>query len=507
MQVAIIVLALAIPLAALAGYFIRKVAAKSQADSAEAKVQETINEAKSKAQSILLEAKEKALAAVETAKKEEQQRLAQLVNSERRIERKEEQVERMRDEVEKKHAALVAKADEIRAIRKQTEELHGQQVAVLEKSAAMSKDEAQAVLLERIEKEYQEKLLSRIKKLEEAETQQFEERARNIVALAIQRIATEVAQERTATLVEIPNDEVKGRIIGKEGRNIKTFEKLTGTEIVVDETPGSIIISGFNPIRRHVAKLALEKLIVDGRIHPTRIEEMVQAAKQEIAQKIKEAGRAAVYELGLTDFDPKLVQLIGRLMFRTSYGQNVLQHSIEAAHMARIMADEIGADARIVKAGALLHDIGKAVDHEIQGGHADISVNICQKFGLDPRITHAVEAHHGDIPARTPEAVIVQVAEAISAARPGARRDSYEEYIKKLEGLENIANSFTGVEKSFAIQAGREVRVIVRAEDVDDIGAHNLAKQIAEKIEKEMTYPGEIKVNVLRETRAVEYAR
>lgn len=490
-----------------AGYAIRKVVAKSQGETAELKTEKLLTEAKAEAQQILLDAKDKSLQLTEEVKREESERLERIKQSEDRVLKREESIDRKMDELEKRNHEITERAQKVKEIKAQLEEIRAQQLEKLEKVAALPKERAEQIVLERVERDMNESVESRMKKIEKLGVDEMREKALNTLTLAMQRMSHDVASERTATIVELPSDDVKGRIIGKEGRNIKHIEKLTGIEIVVDDTPGAIIISGFNPVRRHVAKLAIEKLIADGRIHPSKIEECVESAKQEIALKMKEAGEAACYELGIVDFDPKLVQLLGRLIFRTSYGQNVLKHSLEMAHMAEIIAKEIGADVNIAKRGALLHDIGKAVDHEIEGTHTQIGANIGKKFNLDPRIIHCIESHHDDPKPTTPEALITQTVDAISASRPGARRNSFEEYVQKLEELENLATSFEGVEKCYAIQAGREIRVFVTPDKIDDVRARQLAKDIAKKIEEELKYPGEIKVNLLREMKIVEYAR
>ncbi|MEK7582545.1 MAG: ribonuclease Y, partial [Patescibacteria group bacterium] len=359
----------------------------------------------------------------------------------------------------------------------------------------------------KVEEEYHDDLYQQLKKLDNENREEIDKKAREILTMSIQRYAGSHIADATTTIVNLPSDELKGKIIGKEGRNIKTIERLTGVDVIIDDTPGTLVISGFDPVRRQIAKLALDKLIVDGRIHPTKIEEMVEKAKVEINVKIKEAGEAALFETGVGIVDPKLVYLLGRLAFRTSFGQNVLVHSIEMAHVASMLAAEIGADVQVAKKGALFHDIGKAVDHEVQGTHVEIGRKILQKFNVDERVIRAMESHHEEYPYSTLESRIVQTADAISGARPGARRDSVEIYLKRLEDLERIAGSFDGVEKSYAIQAGRELRIFVMPTKIDDLSAMKLARDIAKKIESEMKYPGEIKVNVIRETRAIEYAR
>jgi len=377
----------------------------------------------------------------------------------------------------------------------------------LEKIAKLSKDQAKDELLKIIENQYQKELFEQLKKLEKERKEELEKKARDIMVSAMQRLDSSQIAEVTSTIVSLPSDEMKGRIIGKEGRNIKTLERLTGVDVIIDETPETLVISGFDPVRRQIAKLALEKLMADGRIQPARIEEMVEKAKQEIDEKIKEAGEAAVYDTGVVGLDPKLIQLLGRLRFRTSFGQNVLLHSIESAHLAGMLASELGADVTVAKKAALLHDIGKALDHEISGSHVEIGKRILEKFGIDEKVIKAMQAHHEEYPYETLESCIVQAAESVSAARPGARKETLENYLKRLEELEAIATSFSGVEKAYAIQAGREIRVFVTPEKVDDLKAYKLAKDISKEIEKELKYPGEIKVTVIRETRAIEYAR
>jgi len=371
----------------------------------------------------------------------------------------------------------------------------------------MSKSEAKERLFEQIGQEHEQELQQKLKYLENDGQEEIAKKAKNLMALAMQRYASSQATEMTTTTVTLPSDDLKGRIIGKEGRNIHVLEQLTGVEIIVDDTPGAITISGFNPIRRQIAKIALEKLLADGRIHPGRIEETVERAKKEISSKIKEAGEAAVYEVGVIGLDPKLIQLLGRLIFRTSYGQNVLLHSIEVAHLSVSLAAELGADTSLIKKAGLLHDIGKSVDHEVEGTHVDIGKRILEKFNINQEVIEAMQSHHEEYPASSLEGMIIQAADALSASRPGARKDTVENYLKRLEELEKIALNFEGVNKSYAIQAGREVRIFVQPEKIDDAAAQKLARNIAKRIEQELKYPGEIKINVIRETRAIEYAK
>jgi len=402
---------------------------------------------------------------------------------------------------------IAGKVKKLKVLKENLEDLHQQAVENLERIGGLTKNDARQELLEVVEKEYQKDLLERTKKLESEGVESFKKRAKEILTQAIQKFALSQAQEITTSIVSLPNEEIKGRIIGKEGRNIRTLEKLTGVEIVVDETPETVVISGFDPTRRQIAKIALEKLIQDSRIQPARIEEMVKLAEEEITSQIKEAGEQACYDVNILDMDPRLVQLLGRLKFRTSYGQNALLHSIEVAHLAGAIAAEVGANVKIAKKAGLLHDIGKSVDQQIEGSHVEIGIKILEKFNVNPAVIHAMRSHHEEYPYESIEGVIIQTADQISGARPGARKDTVENYLKRLGELESIATSFGGVEKAWALQAGREIRVFVKPTEVDDWGAKKLAKDIAKRIEEELRYPGEIKVNVIRENRVTEYAR
>jgi len=501
------VVLLGILIGSVLGYIARQTIAKKQADSAEARVKKLLDEAKTKAREALLGAKNKAVEILEEAKTEEKLRQNQIVEKERRLARREENFDQKVGEMERQEFLLRDKVKKVKRLKEEIEELKEKELKVLEDKAKLSTKEAYGEVLKIAENQHKEELLKKLKYLEGEGKEGLEKKAQDIMSLAMQKYASSQAQEITTTTVDLASDELKGRIIGREGRNIRALEKLTGAEIIVDDTPEAIVISGFNPIRRQLAKLALEKLMVDGRIHPARIEEKVEEAKKEIAQKIKEAGEAAIYDVGIAGLDPKLIQLLGRLRFRTSYGQNALLHSVEVAHLAGALASELGADSVLAKKAGLLHDIGKAVDHEIQGTHVEIGREILKKFGISEEVIIAMQSHHEDYPFESLEAIIVQVADSISASRPGARKDTLEAYLKRLEELEKVANSFEGVEKSYAIQAGREIRVFVTPEEMDDLGAVKLSKNIAKKIEEELKYPGEIKVNVIRETRAVDYAR
>jgi ribonuclease Y len=429
------------------------------------------------------------------------------MGQEKRIEKREEQLDQLRQEAEIEKKKLLSKADEIRAIQEEAERLRGEELKRLESVAQLSKEKAQEHLFELVEEESKDALVKRMTKLERESHEELEKRSLNIMATIIQKYSRSHVSEFTTTTVQIPSDEIKGKIIGKEGRNIRALEKETGVELIVDDTPESVVISGFDPVRREVARIALEKLIEDGRIHPARIEEAVEEAKKELDGKIKEAGEAAAYDAGIAGLHPKLLYILGRLRYRYSYKQNVLLHSLEVSYLAGALAAELGCDVACAKKAGLLHDIGKAVDHEIEGTHVKIGMRILEKFGLGQNVIDAMKCHHDEYPHQTIESFIVTAADAISAARPGARKETAEKYIKRLEELETLINSFPQVEKSYAIQAGREVRIFVNPEKTDDLGAMKLARDIAKKIEEELKYPGEIKVNVFRETRAVEYAR
>ena len=489
------------------GYYFRKLQIASKVNSIEARVAKALEEARTKEKEIHLEAKSKAIEIVEAAKKSEQDFRNQILKVEERLNRKESDLERKLVDLDKSKEDLASKKSEIAKTYEELKEVRSRQLEQLQKISNLNPEEAKRILLENTEKLVKDDLALLTRKLIANARDDADKKAREIVALAIQRCASEVTSEQTTTTVTLPNEEMKGRIIGKEGRNIRTFEQMLGVEVIVDDTPDAVVISGFNSVRRHIAKLALEKLIQDGRIHPAKIEEATEKAKREVAEMIKEAGEAAVYELGIANFPPKLIQLIGRLKFRTSYGQNVLKHSIEMAKLCAIMAQEIGADVQVVKQGALLHDIGKALDQDMEGTHVEIGKQIAKKFNLPEKIVNAIEAHHGDVEYTSIEAAIVDAADNISGSRPGARRDSYEQYVQRLEDLETLASSFEGVERVYAIQAGREIRVFVKPEKLDDWGATKLARDIANKIEQDLKYPGEIKVMVLRETRVIEYAR
>ncbi|NCO00075.1 ribonuclease Y [Candidatus Falkowbacteria bacterium] len=488
------------------GYFFYQKSAGDKINNATEKADKLIGEAKIKEKDLLLKAQDKALKIIEESKIEESSRRRDMNDLQKRLEQRENAFSQKLLELQDKQQKLYDKVTEVQEIKEKIKNIKVEQEAKLEQMSSLSREDAKDMLLKNVEEKCEEDLMTRVNKMEANGEETLEEKAKDIMALAMQRMVSNYTVEQTTTTVDLPNDEMKGRIIGREGRNIKAIEQMTGVEIIVDDTPNAITVSGFSLIRRHIAKKALDYLIKDGRIHPTKVEEAVDNAKKDISLDIKKAGEEAMYEVGITGFDPKLVSILGRLKYRTSYGQNTLRHSIEVAHIAAILAEELGADVTVAKKGALLHDIGKAVDHEVQGTHTEIGRDIAKKYNLPEEIIAPIATHHDDHPA-TLVSVIVKVADAISSARPGARRDSYENYVQRLEELEKIAQSFDGIEKVYAIQAGREVRVFVQPEHINDLEAHELARNIAKKIEGELKYPGEIKINVIRETRVTEFAR
>lgn len=508
METLFIVLALlvGIPGGMAAGYYLRKQFASKEQNSAEARVQNLINEAKVKQKELLVEAQEKSLRILEEAKREEENRRRELNGVQRRLEKREELFDQKLLDLENQKNVLAGRVDKLENLKKEVLAIRGQQMEKLEQIAGLTTDQARNQILERVEKESRDDVADRIRRVQKEGEEEYEDKARAILSTAIQRYAGTHVAETTTTNLSLPNDEMKGRIIGREGRNIKVIEQLTGVEIIIDETPETIMISGFSPIRRHLAKRVLEKLIADGRIQPARIEEVVDKVKKELVKDIKDAGEEAVHDVGIAGLDPKLIQLLGRLKYRTSYGQNVLQHSLEVAHLAGMIAEEIGANATVCRKGGILHDIGKAIDHEVEGTHPQLGYEIMKKYHLPEEVAYMAIAHHEDAP-HTLEGIVVKVADQISGGRPGARKDSYEKYVQRLTELEGVANSFEGVEKCYAIQAGREVRVFVTPEKIDDAGMQMLAKDIARRIQEELKYPGEIKVNVIREKRVVEYAK
>ena len=489
------------------GYVVRKNFVSKSLGEAEQKAEKILAHAKDAESTILLEAKEKAIKIIDEAKNEEKERREEQKIAQARLEQRESKFDQKILELEDKQNALALKSKELDEAKERLAKTQEEQLLKLETIAGFTRDKAEEVLLRHTEKIYKESLLSRMKKLEEENALELEKRAKDKLAQVIARIVVSHASETTTTAVDLPNEEMKGRIIGKEGRNIRAIELLTGCELIIDDTPNVITVSSFSPIRRHVAKRSLETLIADGRIQPSRIEDAIESAKKNIALEIKKSGEDALYEAGIASgIDPKLVQLLGRMKFRTSYGQNVLQHSIEVSLIAGALAEELKADVQVCKIGGLFHDIGKAVDHEIKGGHPEIGYDIMKKFGLPENIAYLSIAHHEDNPA-TLEGHICKIADAISGGRPGARKDTLQNYIQRLQELESVAGSFEGIDKVFAIRAGREVRVFVNPAQLDDISAAKLARDIASKIEAELNYPGEIKVTLIRENRITEFAR
>lgn len=489
------------------GYFLRWIISLGKRGSMELKIKQMMLSAKEEAGKIIAQSETKAIANLEETQKEIREKELQAKQVQDRLIKKEELLDKRQLELSKEEGVVKKHIEEVKNIKAQVEEGKNAVSKKLEEVAQLSAEEAKDLLVKETEKKHEDALLLRLKKLDMFGAEQLDRKAKEILTASIHRLGNSVASEVMATSITIPSDDVKGKIIGKEGRNIRAFERIAGVDLIVDDTPGTITISAFDPVRRQIARVALENLIMDGRIQPAKIEDAVEKAKGEINKIIKEKGEKAAYECDVYNLDPRIVSILGRLYFRTSYGQNVLQHSIEMAHISGVLAEELGADVGIAKAGALLHDIGKAVDHEVQGTHVEIGRRILEKFGADKRIIQAIQAHHEEYPYETVESVIVQVADAISGGRPGARRDTVEHYLKRLGDLEGIATSFDGVDHAHAIQAGREIRVFVIPEKISDMDARKLARDIAERIEKELKYPGEIKVNVIRESRIVEYAR
>ncbi len=490
----------------LVGWIGRKSWASKKIETAEARLQQLIQDTKNEQKELLIDAKDKAMGIIDKAKNEAENERKELRHIQTRLEKRENLFDQKLINLEEKQQQIYDKNARLEQAKKEILKIKDEQMAKLEKVAALTKEEAKVVLLNNAETDIKDELVQRIKKVQATTNEELEQESKNLLSKVIQRVASPHTAETTTTVVNLPSDEMKGRIIGREGRNIKTLEQLTGVEIIVDDTPEAIVISGFSPIRRHLAKRTLEKLIQDGRIHPGRIEETIEIAKKELALDIKKAGEEAAYEVGIAGLDPKLIQIVGRLKYRTSYGQNILRHSVEVANLSALLAQELGANVAEAKKGGFLHDIGKAVDHEIQGTHPEIGHDIGKKFNLPENVINCIAYHHeDDVPSI--ETLIVKVADAISGSRPGARKDTYENYLQRLTELEDVAKSFEGVDKTYAIQAGREVRVFVEPKTIDDLGAVKLAKGIAKKIEEELKYPGEIKVNVIRENRVIEYAR
>ena len=509
--VKIIIAALALVIGALIGYIYRKNVGEKAIGSAEQKARNLILDAENRSETMkkeaILEAKEEAHRLRSEAERDARERRAEVQRSERRLIQKEESIDRKLENIEKKEESIAQKEQNIINKQKDLDTIISKQLEELERISGYTVDEAKAILLSNIEKEVRHDASVMIKDIETKAKEEADKKAKNIITGAIQRCAADHVAESTVSVVALPNDEMKGRIIGREGRNIKAIETLTGVDLIIDDTPEAVILSGFDPVRREVARIALEKLIVDGRIHPTRIEEMVEKAEREVNATIKEEGEQAAFEVGIHNLHPELIKLLGRLKYRTSYGQNVLKHSVEVAHLAGLMAGELGLDIKLAKRAGLLHDIGKALDHEVEGTHVDIGIDVLRRYKESEAVINGMAAHHGDYEPKSMEAVLIAAADALSAARPGARRETLDAYIKRLEKLEEIANTTPGVEKSFAIQAGREIRIIAKPEEVNDEEIVFLAREISKKIEAELEYPGQIKVNVVRETRAVDYAK
>ena len=509
--VAILLMVLAGVLGAILGFMYRKQVTEQKIGRAEQYANDLLNDATRKAEEQkkerILEAKEEVLRLKQDLDREIHDRRAEQQRSERRVAQREETLDKKLDNLEKREERLNRKSEEIQAALDEAENLKNLQATELERIAGITADEATQIIISRVQKEAYHDAAASVREIEQKAKEEGDKKARNIIALAIQKCASDHVAESTVSVITLPNDDMKGRIIGREGRNIRALETATGVDLIIDDTPEAIILSAFDPVRREIARIALEKLLQDGRIHPARIEEMVEKAKRDVDEQIKEAGEQAVFETGQHGMHPEIVRLLGRMKYRTSYGQNVLKHSIEVSHLAGLMAAEIGGDVQIAKRAGLLHDLGKAVDHDQEGTHVSLGAEIARKYRESPEVIHAILSHHNDVEPTTVEAVLVQAADAISAARPGARRESLENYIKRLTKLEEIVNSFQGVDKTFAIQSGREVRILVKPDDVNDEGTKVLAKEIAKRIENEMEFPGQIRVNVIRETRSVEYAK
>ena len=496
---------------ALIGYIYRKNVGEKAIGSAEQKAKNLVLDAENKSETLrkeaILEAKEEAHRLRSDAEKDARERRAEIQRSERRLIQKEESIDRKLENIERKEESITQKEQNIINKQKDLDKIISRQLEELERISGYTIDEAKALLLSNIEKEVRHDASIMIKDIESKAKEEADKKAKYIITGAIQRCAADHVAESTVSVVALPNDEMKGRIIGREGRNIRAIETLTGVDLIIDDTPEAVILSGFDPVRREIARVALEKLIVDGRIHPARIEEMVEKAEREVNAIIKEEGEQAAFEVGIHNLHPELIKLLGRLKYRTSYGQNVLKHSVEVAHLAGLMAGELGLDIKLAKRAGLLHDIGKALDHEVEGTHVDIGIDVLRRYKESEAVINGMAAHHGDYEPKSMEAVLIAAADALSAARPGARRETLDAYIKRLEKLEEIANTTPGVEKSFAIQAGREIRIIAKPDDVNDEEIVFLAREISKKIESELEYPGQIKVNVVRETRAVDYAK
>ncbi|MBA3234514.1 MAG: ribonuclease Y [Chloroflexi bacterium] len=492
---------------AAVGVILRSLWASQTMKAATSEARRIEAEARARQKELILEAKDEKLRLQREAEDEARARRTELGGLERRLLQRDEQLDQRADMLEQRDRKLIDRERELEKTREDLARAHGEQVAALERVASMSAEDAKSILIEAVREEAEHDAVKIAKSIERGAREEAQDKARDIVLTAMQRVAADHTAEHTVSVVHLPSDEMKGRIIGREGRNIRALEQATGIDLIIDDTPETVILSGFDPVRREVARVAITKLIADGRIHPGRIEEVVAKARIEVEAIMRQAGEQAAYDAGVPGLPADIIQTLGRLRFRTSYGQNVLNHVVETSHLAAVIAAEIGADVQVAKMGGLLHDIGKAVDHEVEGPHAAIGAAIAQRHNLSPRVVNAIAAHHQEVEYTCVEAPIVQIADAISASRPGARGESMDTYIKRLEDLQAIAESFTGVERCFAVQAGREVRILVRPEEIDDLTASRLARDIVKKIEEQLTYPGQIKVTVIRETRAVEYAK
>ncbi len=493
------------------GMAYRKRVSEREIGSAETEATRIINEAirsgESRKKEMLLEAKEEIHKSRTEYEKEVKEQRAEMTKQERRLQQKEESLDKKTENFEKKEEELARRMEEVAKVKEETEAVKKAHLATLEQISGLSQEQAKQFLLKTVEEEIRHDTAMKIKEIEQELKDTSDEKAREILSIAIQRCAADHAAEATVSVVPLPNDEMKGRIIGREGRNIRTLETITGVDLIIDDTPEAITVSSFDPVRREVARLALEKLIADGRIHPTRIEDCVEKAKKDVDRTIREEGERACYETGVHGLNPELIKILGRQKYRTSYGQNVLNHSIEVAHIAGLMASELGVDVTLAKRAGLLHDLGKSIDHEVEGSHVQLGADLARKYKENPVVVNAIESHHGDVEPKTVIAVLIQAADAVSAARPGARRENVENYIRRLQKLEELTGSYPGVEKAFAIQAGREVRIMVKPEEVTEDNMILLARDIAKQIEAELEYPGQIKINVIRETKAVEYAK
>ena len=498
---------LALAIGGLIGYTLKVRIGRGQVEAAKGTASGILTEAEAKKRETLLEAKEEAIQLRSQAEAEHKERRDEVLRLEQRIATKEENLDRKIDAQERREQQLTQHREQLAAQQAEVAELRQQQIHEIERVAGLSAEEARELLLQEIDEEAREDAIRRLRLIEAEMKEKADLRSHEILATAMQRLTTDVVSETTVSVVPIPNDEMKGRIIGREGRNIRALEAATGVDLIIDDTPDTVALASFDPVRREIARVALTRLVTDGRIHPTRVEEMVEKARKEVEETIEAAGEEAAIQAKCTGLHPEILKMFGRLKYRTSYGQNQLTQAVESAHIAGMLAAEIGADVNICRRGALLHDIGKAIDHEVEGTHALLGAELAKRYKVNPKVVHCIEAHHDEVEAESVEAIIVQIADAISGARPGARQETLERYVKRLEALESVANEFAGVEKAFAIQAGREVRVIVKPEAIDDVEAMRLARDVSKKIEESLEYPGQIKVTVVRETRAVEYAR